>query len=350
MLTEKGRWGGQGRTACSQASPHPGLLRRGSGLRGSGGDPPWGGPRAKPRFRATLFESLRAQGRSPRAPPPRRRVIDGPPRGPGDRCPRPPRAGARPGRVGPGERPGLTAPLDAFSSLPHCLPRRRLQFPGATPGPGAEHSCRCQGAACLPVFRSGLPGAAPLQGRTKGAPQAGRRTAAGAPPGPRPRGWRGTVRKPTRVLGVVLRHPFPPGPGNPSKTPLRASARPGAATTSGEPSGIAPESGTAPPAPQRPPPHAPPPSPDALNRRKVPRGRSGRARGGGSSCAVTRSGTKARPPVPRQVNTRFVMEMSAGRREQMIRGFGKRRPRPGTGGAGERRGGWGPVICAGAAS
>lgn len=72
----------------------------------------------------------------------------------------------------------------------------------------------------------------------------------------------------------------------------------------------------------------PPPGPGALNRCKVPRGHSGRARGGGSSCAVIRSGTKACPPVLGQVNTRFVMEMSAGQPEQMIRGFGKRRPRP----------------------
>ncbi|XP_022376560.1 basic salivary proline-rich protein 2-like [Enhydra lutris kenyoni] len=78
-------------------------------------------------------------------------------------------------------------------------------------------------------------------------------------------------------------------------------------------------------------PRAPPPGPGALNRCRAPRGHSGRARGGGSSCAVIRPGTKARPPVLGQVNTRFVMEMSAGQPEQMIRGLGKRRPRPGAG-------------------
>lgn len=72
-------------------------------------------------------------------PAPAGRVIDGPPQGPGDRCLRPPRAGARPGRVRPGERPCRKAPLDAFSSPPHCLQSPRLQFPGGTPGPGTEH-------------------------------------------------------------------------------------------------------------------------------------------------------------------------------------------------------------------
>lgn len=78
-------------------------------------------------------------------------------------------------------------------------------------------------------------------------------------------------------------------------------------------------------------PAPPPPGPGALNRCRAPRGHSGRARGGGSSCAVIRPGTKARPPVLGQVNTRFVMEMSAGQPEQMIRGLGKRRPLPGAG-------------------
>lgn len=261
--------------------------------------------------------------------------------------------GARPGRVRPGERPGRKAPPTPFLPLLIVcqVQGRSSQVRRPRPGPSVRAGDREPRAFLAwprcPAWASGIPAAAPIPEGTKGAPRPCWRpptlgVAARAPPRLHGRGWRGTIPKSTWVRGVALRllaphlpvardrgggaRPCPPGPFDPAQTLLRTSARPGAATTSGKPSSTAPASATAAPGPR-----APPPGPGALNRCRAPRGHSGRARGGGSSCAVIRPGTKARPPVLGQVNTRFVMEMSAGQPEQMIRGLGKRRPRPGAG-------------------
>lgn len=127
----------------------------------------------------SVLEPWGAGPKPPLAPSPAGRVIDGPPQGPGDRCPRPPRAGARPGRVRPGERPGRRRPSTPFLpflivlKVPGCSFQVRRVGPGPSGNAGDREWPASQAWPRFPASASGIPGAAPLRECTKGAPRPG---------------------------------------------------------------------------------------------------------------------------------------------------------------------------------